>query len=193
MLRFHILGLLRTGEACHGYALMKEYSRRTGRDYGGAGNFYRQLADLAEMGFVRPSRKILGADPRRTPYEITPAGIEAFDDWFEETPREPLGRDVIRMARAMFAVDMEPHLAARVLARWQSDLADQARGLERALVRAKKRERDDRDVRSLLIERDLARVASDLAFLDAVGQRIQSRAGDWLCGEARSEADPDGA
>lgn len=172
MLKFHILGLLRGGVASHGYGLKKEYARRTGREYGGAGNFYRELAELSAAGLIRPARKKLGADPRRTPYEITPAGIEAFDEWFEETPREPLARDILRVARAMFVADVEPHTAARVLARWQNDLANQARNLERDLEGVRRAWQGRHDVRAMLIERDLARVASDLSFLDAVGQTL---------------------
>lgn len=179
MFRFHVLGLLRNRASFHGYALMKEYNRRTGREYG-AGYFYRQLGDLTSAGYVRPAQKKLGVDPRRAPYEITDAGIEAFDEWFEEVPREPLESDVVRIARAMFFADVDPDRAARVLATWQRDLMDQARNLERDLEYARKKRKDPVDVRPMLIERDLSRVAGDLGFLESVGAAITERAAATL-------------
>lgn len=174
MFRFHVLGLLRNRSTYHGYALMKEYNRRTGREYG-AGYFYRQLGELTDMGFIEPAEKKLGVDPRRSPYQITEAGIDAFDRWFAEVPREPLESDVTRIGRAMFFNDVEPEAAARVLATWQRDLMDQARSLERDLEFAWRKRKDPTDVRPMLIERDLARVDSDLGFLEAVGETIEQR------------------
>ena len=180
MFRFHVLGLLRNRTTFHGYALMKEYNRRTGREFG-AGYFYRQLGDLSEMGFVEPAERKLGADPRRAPYRITRAGIEAFDRWFAEVPREPLEPDVTPVGRAMFFNDVEPEAAARVLATWQRDLVEQARNLERDLEYARKRHTDPADVRPMLIERDLARVDSDLGFLEAVGEMLARRLDAEAC------------
>lgn len=175
MFRFHVLGLLRNGTPVHGYALMKEYSRRSGREYG-AGYFYRKLAELSAEGLVEPAQKVLGADPRRAPYRITPSGIDAFDEWFEEIPLEPLESDVARIGRAMFFSDVDPETAARVLATWQQDLMHQARTLERELRYARRTKNDPSDVRPMLIERDLARVDSDLCFLESVGTAIADRA-----------------
>lgn len=176
MFRFQVLGFLRSQEVFHGYALMKEYTRRTGRRYG-AGYFYRQLSELAAERWVAPARKALGADPRRVPYQITDAGIRAFDDWFEETPRDPVGSDVIHVARALFFSQVEPDTAARVLAAWQRDLIEQSRTLERDLSSAEKRCSSPADLHPFLIRRDLGRVAGDLGFLEAVGSTIGSDRG----------------
>ena len=172
MFRFHVLGLLRGRESLHGYALMKEYNRRTGRTYG-AGYFYRQIGDLIRQGYVRPARKEFGTDPRRTPYEITAEGVEAFDAWLEAVPRRPLECDVLHVGRAIFLSEVQPLAAARILATWQRDLVEQAKTLERDLAEARKRAESALcDVRPMLIERDLRRVACDLGFLDSVGEMI---------------------
>lgn len=174
MFRFHILGLLRKREPFHGYALMKEYNRRTGRNYG-AGYFYRQLAELMTEGLVQLATNPSGADPRRTPYEITAEGLKAFDQWFEEIPREPLDTDVDQIARAMFFSDVEPEMGERVLTVWQRDLLEKAKVLERELQFARSKRKDLADMRPMLIRRDLFRVAADLEFLEEIGETINER------------------
>ena len=81
MFRFQILGLLRNRKAVHGYALTKEYNKRTGRSYG-AGYFYRQLHELQAAGLIRDIPTPPEMDRRRSLYEITDRGIEAFRSWF---------------------------------------------------------------------------------------------------------------
>lgn len=174
MFRFHILGLLRRREPFHGYALMKEYNRRTGRNYG-AGYFYRQLAELKTEGLVRLATNPSGADPRRTPYEITEEGLEAFDEWFEDIPGDPLETDLDQIARAMFFSDVQPEKGERVLSLWQRDLLEKAKGLERELHHARSKRTDLADMRPMLIRRDLFRVAADLEFLDEIGETIIER------------------
>lgn len=174
MFRFHILGLLRKREPFHGYALMKEYNRRTGRNYG-AGYFYRQLGELMVEGLVRSAPNPQGADARRTPYEITELGLEAFDEWFQDIPHEPLESDVDQIARAMFFADVEPAMAARVLGVWQRDLLEKAKLLERDLQIARGKHKDLADIRPMLIRRDLFRVAADLEFLEELGETIKQR------------------
>src|SRR5438874_1232578 len=49
--RYLVLGLLRNGAARHGYALMKEYQRRSGTQIG-SGRFYGKLQRLAAEGLV---------------------------------------------------------------------------------------------------------------------------------------------
>src|SRR5262249_9307895 len=87
MFRYLILGLLRSGESRHGYALMKEYHDRSGVHIS-SGNFYREIARLLGEGLVRTTSKPNKSDPRRVPYEITDDGMAAFDDWLV-APNEP--------------------------------------------------------------------------------------------------------
>ncbi len=174
MFRFHILGLLRKREPFHGYALMKEYNRRTGRNYG-AGYFYRQLSELTTEGLVRLAPNPLGADPRRTPYQITEAGREAFDEWLEDIPREPIETDIDQVARAMFFSDIEPEIGSRVLALWQRDLRAKNEVLDHELRYARSKRKDLADMRPMLIRRDMFRVAADLEFLDEIAETIRER------------------
>jgi DNA-binding PadR family transcriptional regulator len=167
MFRFHILGLLRNREPQHGYALMKEYNRRTGRNYG-AGYFYRQLGELLTEGFVRSAPNPLGADPRRTPYQITDRGIESFDHWFEEPSRETQDSSVDPIARAMFFSDVERAVANRVLSEWKEDLLQRAKALQQDLQYAQVRRKEASDMRPMLIHRNLYRLAADLQFLDEI-------------------------
>ena len=189
MFKFHILGLLRKREPHHGYALMKEYNRRTDRNYG-AGYFYRQLGELMTEGLVRLAPNPLGADARRTPYQITEAGLEAFDEWFEEIPREPLDSDVDQVARAMFFADVEREMAGRVLAIWQHDLLEKSKFLERELQLARNRRKDLADMRPMLIRRDMFRVAADLECLQEIGETITARRQELEAEAAAAEAAP---
>jgi len=170
MFRFHILGLLRRGEPLHGYALMKEYNRRTNRDYG-AGYFYRQLGELMTEGLVRQVPNPLGTDPRRLSYEITSSGRESFEEWFEDIPRDAMG-DRDKIARAMLFADVEPERASRLLALWQRDLLEHAKSLERDLQYARAKRRTPTEILPMLIRRELFRVAADLEFLQEVAESL---------------------
>ena len=174
MFRFHILGLLRNREPQHGYALMKEYNRRTGRNYG-AGYFYRQLGELLTEGFVRSAPNPLGADPRRTPYQITDRGIESFDDWFEEPSRETHDSSVEPIARAMFFSEVDRAVANRVLGEWKEGLLQRAKALQLDLQHAQARRKDVSDMRPMLIHRNLYRLAADLQFLDEVSLALEGK------------------
>jgi DNA-binding PadR family transcriptional regulator len=64
-------------EELHGYALVMELRRRTGRDALRTGTVYAALARLRDDGLVtetRGSAATAGADPRRRYYALTPLG-----------------------------------------------------------------------------------------------------------------------
>ena len=69
MFRYLVLGLLRSGRALHGYALMKAHGERSGLRLS-TGSFYRELGRLMAEGLVRSTATPEGEDPRRTPYSI---------------------------------------------------------------------------------------------------------------------------
>jgi DNA-binding PadR family transcriptional regulator len=169
MFRYLVLGLLRSGPARHGYALMKEYRDRAGIQVS-TGNFYRELARLVAEGLVRTASKSPGTDPRRAPYEITGAGAAAFDAWLHE-PLGPLiaAQDDGLSARAVFLADAQPATVATVLDRWQEELWLKGKMLERArdeALRAAGGGERPGSALPLLLARRLRHIAADLEFLD---------------------------
>lgn len=121
MFRHQLLGLLRDGNAYHGYALVKEYIRRTGVETN-TGYAYRDLQKLVEDGLVEVAENAKGADRRRRPYRITEAGRECFDEWFSDYPQVALGSDGELAARAIFFDEVEGETAREVIDRWHLDL-----------------------------------------------------------------------
>lgn len=121
MFRHQLLGLLRDGNAYHGYALVKEYVRRTGVETN-TGYAYRDLQKLVEDGLVEIVENAKGADRRRRPYRITDAGRECFDDWFSDIPQVTLGPDGELAARAIFFDEIDDDLVRTVVERWRLDL-----------------------------------------------------------------------
>src|SRR5207237_7498308 len=132
MMRHMILGLLQHHGARHGYALMKEIRARTGVQVS-IGNMYRELARLAREGLARSTPNLPEADPRRAPYEITTAGIAAFEAWLSATPtrtQAPLHDEF--SARAFSLGQAEPAVGRKLIERWREELGLQGTTLERA-------------------------------------------------------------
>jgi DNA-binding PadR family transcriptional regulator len=130
-LRYVVLGLLRDGQARHGYALRKRYQERTGRAMT-AGSIYRVLHGLRRNDLVQRIPIMADEDPRRAPHRITPRGIRVFDSWLAsgddlDDPEEGLAI----ATRAVFLTDT-PHAAARLLLdRWQEQLRARQTVVER--------------------------------------------------------------
>ena len=164
MFRFQILGLLRNREAVHGYALTKEYNKRTGRSYG-AGYFYRQLNELQAAGLIRDVPTPPGMDRRRSLYEITDRGTDAFRSWFCAVERMDPGEGLDPCGRAIFFSEVEPEMRQAVVAQWRSALSTRAEILKRELGLLCDPHRDTDAIRPLLVRRDLERIQADLEFL----------------------------
>src|SRR5262245_3783391 len=119
MFRYIILGLLRNGEPSYGYALTKEYFERSGLNVS-TGNFYRELQRMVGEGLLRPLPKPGDVDPRRTPYEITQAGVAAFDSWLlDDVPNVNSWHDDEISARALFLAETDDDAAERTLESWR--------------------------------------------------------------------------
>lgn len=164
MFRYHLLGMLRKGTQ-HGYGLAKEYRHRGGID-SGLGSFYRELQKLVEQGFVRRVANKDDVDPRRAPYEITSIGEEAFDDWFEDLPRAGHCADSELAVRALFFTEVQPETAHRVLSRWESDLWDLTKRLERQIKDVAQQHTVTDEVHRSLLHRRIQHVAKDLEFVE---------------------------
>jgi len=121
MFRHQLLGLLRDGNAYHGYALVKEFVRRTGVDTN-TGYAYRDLQKLVEDGLVEVVENAKGADRRRRPYQITEAGRVCFEEWFSDLPQVAMGPDGELAARAIFFDEVERDASELVIERWRQGL-----------------------------------------------------------------------
>ena len=130
-LRYIVLGLLRDGQARHGYALRKRYQERTGRVMT-AGSVYRVLHGLRRTGLIQLMPITADEDPRRAPHRITPRGVRVFDGWLAsgddlDDPEEGLAI----ATRAVFLTDAPPAAARLLLDRWQMQLRMRQVELER--------------------------------------------------------------
>jgi DNA-binding PadR family transcriptional regulator len=130
-LRYVVLGLLRDGQARHGYALRKSYQARTGRVMT-AGSVYRVLHGMRRDGLIQRIPITVDEDPRRAPHRITPRGVRTFDGWLASGDDLADPDEGLAIAtRAVFLADT-PHAAARLLLdRWQEQLRLRHTTLER--------------------------------------------------------------
>lgn len=164
MFRYHLLGMLRKGPQ-HGYGLAKEYRSRGGID-SGLGSFYRELQKLVEQGYVRRIAAKGDVDPRRAPYEITDHGQGAFEEWFEDLPRASHCPDSDLSVRALFFSEVKPEVAHRALSRWESDLWDLTKRLERQIKDVAQQRGATDQVHRALLHRRLQHAAKDLEFVE---------------------------
>jgi DNA-binding PadR family transcriptional regulator len=158
---------------------MKEYRERSGVRIS-TGNFYRELQHLVTDGLVRTAVNPPGADARRAPYEITDAGIEAFDEWLAQPNGPGMGQhDDDLSARALFIVDADPALARRLLEQWREELWIRSKILERdreaSLMRSRSEAPDSFAALPFLLSRRLRHLAADLEFL----QEFSSAYENW--------------
>ncbi|MBM4245294.1 MAG: hypothetical protein FJ148_16020 [Deltaproteobacteria bacterium] len=167
-----LLGILSDGRPRHGYALAKDYERRTGLTLS-AGSVYRELRALAESGHVRTVDNAAGADPRRLPHEITRRGRDAFEEWFARTPEVSIGTDGELAARVTFLPDVDRALASRVVERFRIGYWMLAKSLEHELEECLRVHQVDGPVapHPILIHRRLRLVEAELEFLDEVRRR----------------------
>lgn len=168
MVRDVVLGLLRSGECLHGYALVKSYRELTGAQ-ANSGNFYRELQRLSAEGLVRPAAKV-SSDPRRTQYEITQSSAAEFDAWFARLADGSAGGEDDLSLRALFVAKVDPGLGRRFLQRWRDDLWLHSQVLERErgseTQRAGNGSGAQFPARASLLDRRLRHVIADLEFVD---------------------------
>jgi DNA-binding PadR family transcriptional regulator len=170
MMRYVILGLLRHNGPRHGYALLKEVRARIGLNLS-IGNVYRELAHLLTDGLLASTANPVGADPRRAPYEITPAGIATFDSWLSAAPTKALVHHHDEFcARAFFLGQADPSVGRKIIERWKDELAIHGKTLERAKEAATAPNRGCNgspiDVLPFFLSRWLRHVAVDLEFIE---------------------------
>ena len=170
MFRYLVLGLLRNGDARHGYALIKDYRKRTGQE-ASSGNFYRELQRLVGERLVRTAANPPGADPRRAPYQITETGSAVFDAWLFGSDGTSSGFYENELsARGLFLAEAERDLVSKTLERWREELWLSGKTLERgrevAIVQGARGGGGGFSTIVLLIARRLKHIAADLEFVD---------------------------
>ncbi len=148
---------------------MKEYRQRSGMEMT-TGNFYRELNRLVGEGLVTSAANPPGVDNRRTPYQITSAGLASFEAWLagptgmgEATSEDELS------ARTLFLPEINSVQAQQMLDRWQDELWSRGKLFERlreGMLRRTGTGKGRLPAQALLLGRRLKHVAADLDFLD---------------------------
>jgi DNA-binding PadR family transcriptional regulator len=168
--RYLVLGLLRSGAAQHGYALMKAYCERSGTRMS-TGSFYRELARLVGDGLVTTATRSPDADPRRAPYRISEQGAAAFDGWLAGPHRAAMGSHDDELSVAiLFLAQAEQAVAFKLFRSLQEDLWMRSKTLERArdaaTARADAGGGPTLDPLDLLLARRQKHVAAEIEFLE---------------------------
>lgn len=190
MFRFLILGLLRHGDAVHGYGQKVGFRERSGINLN-SGSFYHELDRLEKRGLVKKVANPSSDDPRRIPYEITDAGRGAFDAWLANPGNPVSGTSLDEMSRrALFLGDAAPELVYSVLDHWKDELLHETKIVERARRAALARDTQDAkaDFTALpvLLSRKLRRIAADLEFIED----FRSTYDEWLSRNQEREKNP---
>jgi DNA-binding PadR family transcriptional regulator len=164
-----VLGLLCDGQPRHGYAVAKEYRRRSGLTMN-TGSVYRELQRLAAEGLVRAVHNPPEADGRRSPYTITALGKATFESWLSSTRDAwtPSYEDALS-SRALFLGAVDAQALSGVLERWSEALWSLVKAIERdreASFRPSESPATPFSPLSLLQARRLKHLAVELEFLD---------------------------
>ena len=174
MFRHQILGLLRDGEARHGYALVKEYTRRTGLE-ANMGSAYRDLQKLADGGLIETASSSDGAEGRRRPYRITDLGRESFDSWFARVPVVQFGGNAEFAARAIFFDDVARDRVVEVLNRWREEFGMLRARIDRVMRGSPSNEASG-GVLPARLERRRALANAEIEFVDDLLQSFHANA-----------------
>ncbi len=182
MFRYIVLGLLRGGEAIHGYALMKAYWERSGIKLS-TGTFYRELSRLVADGLAVTATRAPGADPRQAPYRITERGAAAFDRWLAG-PHESVN---VAVEDELSALVLFAHMAPagavpQALAGLHEELWIRGKTLERARQVSARRTANGFDALQLLIARRQKHVAAEIEFLEEVRSAFEA----WAASQAKT-------
>lgn len=178
MFRYLVLGLLRSAQPLHGYALMKEYRERSGTAMS-TGCFYRELARLVAEGLVTMVDRTADSDPRRTPYVISERGAEIFDAWLSGPHRADMGSHDDEISVALLFLDRaERPVVQKLFRSLQEDLWMRSKTLERAREAAARTGSSERrfDSLDLLLGRRQKHVAAEIEFLEEVRASFDVRA-----------------
>jgi DNA-binding PadR family transcriptional regulator len=168
--RLHLLALLAAGPA-HGYELKQALERLLGAAYPqpNVGQIYVTLGRLEHAGLIQGQHVSQSDRPDKRIYEITPAGREAVDAWYETPSDAPRVRDDFFMKLA---------LAHRTGRADQISLINNQRRhylkLMRALSRMETGEDDEANrIAQLLVEGATLHLQADLDWLERCQEELE--------------------
>jgi hypothetical protein len=162
--RWIVIGLLRDGMERTADDIARTYGERTGVAPDRA-VLDAELAQLAGDGVLDVSAPHDGAPPT---YRLGADGVAAFDGWLTAPKLEEADDDERMTSRLLLLGEVPPADADRLLGRWEAELWERARGLERAraaALAAAPPAAEELAVRPALLDRLLEHVAADLATL----------------------------
>jgi len=165
MIRYQLLGLLRSGEPRDGDWLARECSTRTGGD-DGPERFHRELRTLARTGQVQIRRDEKTSHPRRARYQITRSGLEGFDQWFKESFPGSIDEEAEIAVWTLLLAEGGRDQTAALVASWLDEITRQAQSLQSKLGRRLARSSRGPDAFAALLRRRLRHLAADHTFLD---------------------------
>ncbi|MEU3519915.1 PadR family transcriptional regulator [Streptomyces sp. NPDC006654] len=167
-MRLPLLALLAHGPA-HGYELKRDLEQLLGAAYPqpNIGQIYVTLGRLEKSGLIEGEEVEQSSRPNKKIYQLTDAGQEALQGWFEATSEEPRVRDEFFMKLVL-----APH----------TGLADQIALINRQrrhylntmrdLSRTAAEDRDNR-ISQLLIEGAMLHLQADLDWLERCQEELE--------------------
>ncbi|MFJ6573807.1 PadR family transcriptional regulator [Streptomyces sp. NPDC091292] len=169
-MRLHLLALLAGGPA-HGYELKQALEKLLGAAYPqpNIGQIYVTLGRLEQSGLIEGKHVSQSDRPDKKIYEITAAGREAVDAWYETPSDTPRVRDDFFMKLA---------LAHRTGHADQINLINKQRRHYLTLMRALARmegadEEQDNRIARLLIEGATLHLQADLDWLERCQEELE--------------------
>ncbi|MFF8960716.1 PadR family transcriptional regulator [Streptomyces sp. NPDC014894] len=172
-MRLHLLALLAGGPA-HGYELRQDLEKLLGAAYPqpNIGQIYVTLGRLEQSGLIE-GRHVSQADrPDKRIYEITDAGREAVDAWYETPSEAPRVRDDFFMKLALAHRTGRPDQIALINKQRRHYL-----NLMRALSRIENAQTEPESranrIASLLIEGATLHLQADLDWLERCQEELE--------------------
>ncbi|MFF5408302.1 PadR family transcriptional regulator [Streptomyces misionensis] len=167
-MRLPLLALLAHGPA-HGYELKRDLEQLLGAAYPqpNIGQIYVTLGRLEKSGLIEGEEVEQSSRPNKKIYQLTDAGQEALQAWFEATSEEPRVRDEFFMKLV---------LAPRTGLADQIALINRQRrhylNTMRHLSRTAAEDRDNR-ISQLLIEGAMLHLQADLDWLERCQEELE--------------------
>jgi DNA-binding PadR family transcriptional regulator len=167
-----VLSLLEAGPS-YGYELKAKFEQEVGPQWGSLniGHLYQVLDRLGRDGFVGSRRHPQPARPDRVVYEITPAGRAELAEWLAQPAKRAGGfRDDLFIKLMAAARSQDESAPPRLLSAQRAYLLGELRDLAEL-----RRQKDNRQIVSLLVTAAELQVRAQLEFVDAAEEELLVR------------------